>query len=63
MIFVLFTALTLPSKTAEAERMAQGAGVPDTSLWYTPADLAAMAENYGRQDGKGPTCKRADLSI
>ncbi|MBP8863400.1 MAG: hypothetical protein KBH71_04045 [Anaerolineae bacterium] len=46
-IFVLFTALTLPGQTAEAERMAQGAGVPDTSLWYTPADLTAMAESYG----------------
>ena len=46
-ILVLFTALTLPGQTAEAERLSHGAGTPDTSLWYTPADLTAMAESYG----------------
>ncbi len=46
-VFVLFTASVLPWQAAEAARVSGGAGSPDTSLWYTPADLYAMAEAYG----------------
>jgi hypothetical protein len=49
-IFLLFTALALPAQSARSET---DAGSPDTSLFYSPADLYAMAEAYGpdgRQD-------------
>lgn len=46
-LFALFMALVLPWQAAEAERTAGGAGAPDTSLWYSPAELYHMAEAYG----------------
>lgn len=46
-IFIAFTALVLPWQAAEATRTANGASAPDTSLWYTPNEIYAMAETYG----------------
>ena len=46
-VFVLFLALVLPRQAAQAEGAAGGAGSPDTSFWYTPADLYRQAEAYG----------------
>lgn len=48
-VFVLFTALVLPGQAAQAEAETAGAGSPDLSLWYSPADLYRMAEAYGEQ--------------
>jgi hypothetical protein len=46
-VFVLFTALVLPGQSAQAEAFSGGAGSPDTSFFYAPADLYRMAEMYG----------------
>ena len=48
-VFALFTALVLPRQAAEAEMDAGGAGSPDTSLWYSPRELYAMAAAYGEE--------------
>jgi len=49
LVFLIFSALFLPSQTALADRYSQGSGSPDTSLFYTPADLINMAANYGSE--------------
>lgn len=46
-IFVVFSALTLPGQSAMAEEYSQGTGSPDTSLFYNGDDLYRMAELYG----------------
>jgi hypothetical protein len=46
-LFVVFTATVLPDQARQAEENAAGANSPDTSLWYTPAELYRMAESYG----------------
>jgi hypothetical protein len=46
-IFVLFTILVLPGQASRAEADAAGAGSPDTSFYYTAADLYRMAQAYG----------------
>ncbi len=46
-LFILFMALVLPGQAAEAQTVAGGVGSPDTSFWYTPADLYRMAAAYG----------------
>jgi hypothetical protein len=46
-VFLLFTALVLPAQSREAEAVSGGAPSPDTSLFYSPADLYGMAEAYG----------------
>ncbi|MEJ2267087.1 MAG: hypothetical protein P8X95_26890 [Anaerolineales bacterium] len=46
-IFVLFTILVLPNQASRADVDAGGAGSPDTSFYYTGADLYRMAEAYG----------------
>ena len=46
-IFLLFTALVLPGQSALAEETSGGTGSPDTSFFYTTADLYRMAESYG----------------
>jgi hypothetical protein len=46
-VFVLFTALVLPGQSRSAAAESGGAGSPDTSLFYTPADLYRLAEVYG----------------
>jgi len=48
-VFVLFMTMVLPGQATEAELQAGGAGSPDTSLFYKPSDLYAMAEAYGPQ--------------
>jgi len=46
-VFLLFAGLALPYQNRRAEAVAKGAGSPDTSFYYTPADLYRMAETYG----------------
>lgn len=46
-IFLLFTAWVLPAQADQAEAETGGAPSPDTSFFYTPAALYAMAEAYG----------------
>jgi hypothetical protein len=46
-VFVLFMAFVLPQQASQAVESAGDAGSPDTSLWYTPAELYRMAEAYG----------------
>jgi len=43
----LFMVLVLPAQSRQAEAVSGGAGSPDTSFFYTPADLYRMAEQYG----------------
>lgn len=50
-IFLLFIATVLPRQTEQIETQNRGAGSPDTSLWYSAADLYEMAEAYG-QNGR-----------
>lgn len=50
-IFVLLTILVLPGQASRAEAEAGGAGSPDTSFYYTAADLYRMADAYGA-DGR-----------
>lgn len=50
-LFALFIGLVLPSQAEEAAAVSEEAGSPDSSLWYTPTELYAMAEAYG-PDGR-----------
>jgi len=47
LIFLLFTALVLPGQSQKAAKISGEAGSPDTSFFYSPADLTRMAEAYG----------------
>ncbi len=47
-IFALFTALVLPRQAANATPAAD-VGTPDLLLWYSPAELYQMAEDYGAE--------------
>ncbi len=47
-IFALFTALVLPRQAQNAAPVAD-VGTPDLSLWYSPAELYQMAEDYGTE--------------
>jgi hypothetical protein len=49
LVFLLFTALVLPDQLQKAEQVYGGVGSPDTSFFYSPADLTKMAEAYGEQ--------------
>jgi len=46
-IFLLFGALVLPGQADAAQTYSAQAGSPDTSLFYSSADLLRMAESYG----------------
>lgn len=46
-VFVLFTLLVLPRQATQVDATAAGAGSPDLSFFYAPADLYAWAEAYG----------------
>ena len=46
-VFVLFTVFVLPDQATKAESTSGGEGSPDTSFWYSPADLLRYAETYG----------------
>lgn len=48
-IFLLFTALVLPSQSRIAEERTGGGDSPDTSFFYTQDDLFRMAEQYGEE--------------
>jgi hypothetical protein len=49
LIFTLFIVLVLPQQATEAEQETGSADSPDTSFFYTPADLYRMAESYGEE--------------
>jgi hypothetical protein len=49
LIFLLFSALVLPQQAMVAEQDTGSADSPDTSIFYSPADLYRMAEAYGEQ--------------
>ena len=46
-VLVAFTVIVLPGQSEAARLAGKGAGSPDTSLWYSAADLYRMAEAYG----------------
>lgn len=48
-LFLVFSIAFLPSQSRIAEKYSQGMGSPDTSLFYTSADLFRMAEFYGEE--------------
>lgn len=52
LVFLLFTTLVLPGQSQKAEKIAGGAGSPDTSFFYSPDDLYKMAGAYGEQGRK-----------
>lgn len=49
LLFVVFSALTLPGQSRLAQTYSQGSGSPDTSLFYSAEDLYTMAGLYGEQ--------------
>jgi hypothetical protein len=50
-IFLVFSALVLPSQAQQAEENSGGTGTPDLSFYYSPEDLYQMADAYG-EDGR-----------
>jgi hypothetical protein len=48
-VFAIFIGVVLPDQARKAERYSADAGSPDTSFFYTPADLYRMAEAYGAE--------------
>ena len=46
-LFAGFIALILPQQAALAQTYTRGAGSPDSSFWYSSADLYGFAEAYG----------------
>ncbi len=48
-VFLLFTALVLPQQASKSEQETGSAVSPDTSFFYAPADLYAIAESYGEE--------------
>jgi hypothetical protein len=49
LIFLLFSALVLPRQAMRAEQETGSTVSPDTSFFYSPADLYQIAESYGEQ--------------
>ena len=47
LIFILFAIFILPGFSEESARYANGMDTPDTTLFYSSADLYSMAEAYG----------------
>ena len=47
LIFIFFSALTLPGQSVLAESYSQGSGSPDTLFFYSGSDLYTMAGLYG----------------
>jgi len=45
--FLLFMIFVLPGQAGQAEAVSAGVGSPDTTFFYSTADLYAMAEAYG----------------
>ena len=48
-VFILFMIFVLPDQARKAETVSGGSGSPDTSYFYSSADLAQMAEAYGEE--------------
>ncbi|MCL4275866.1 MAG: hypothetical protein KJZ77_18490 [Anaerolineales bacterium] len=48
-VFAVFIGVILPGQAAQAETYSAETGSPDTSFFYTPADLYRMAEAYGAE--------------
>lgn len=48
-VFILFMVFVLPSQAQKADAASGGAGSPDTSYFYSSADLAQMAEAHGEE--------------
>jgi hypothetical protein len=46
-VFILFMVFVLPGQSAQADEVANEAGTPDLSFWYSKSDLYGMAESYG----------------
>lgn len=46
-VFLIFSAVALPSQSAAADAYSGSSGSPDLSLFYSPKDLYQMAEQYG----------------
>jgi hypothetical protein len=61
-VFVLFTALVLPSESASSAD-AEGVGSPDTSFFYTPTELYRMAEAYGPEGRSAYVRARATFDV
>ncbi len=47
LVFIAFIALVLPAESAKAAAASGGVESPDTSFFYSPADLYRMAEEFG----------------
>jgi hypothetical protein len=47
LVFLIFSATQLPAQSAQAAAYSADAGTPDTSFFYTPAELNRMAERFG----------------
>jgi hypothetical protein len=52
-ILLLFVAFVLPVQSARMEASANSGGSPDTSLFYSTADLYTMAETHGPEGRPG----------
>jgi hypothetical protein len=48
-VFAVFIVVVLPDQAQKAGMYSGEAGSPDTSFFYTPADLYRMAEAYGAE--------------
>ncbi|WP_353081093.1 hypothetical protein [Tessaracoccus lapidicaptus] len=48
-LFAVFTATVLPAQAEAGAFYTLRYGAPDTSLWYSPDDLYAAAEAWGRE--------------
>jgi|ADurb_H2B_02_Slu_FD_contig_61_956876_length_786_multi_5_in_0_out_0_1 hypothetical protein len=48
-VFIGFSALTLPGQNAIVAEYSQGSGSPDTSLFYSAEQLYHMADVYGQE--------------
>ena len=49
LVFIVFSALTLPQQNELADSYSQGMGSPDTSLFYSGEELYSLAEVYGEE--------------
>jgi hypothetical protein len=46
-LFLVFSAAVLPGEASQARVVSNGAGLPDTSLFYRAQDYCVMAQAYG----------------
>jgi hypothetical protein len=61
LVFLIFSATQLPAQSAQAAAYSADAGTPDTSFFYTPAELNRMAERFG-SSGRQAYIGRGSLS-